>query len=66
MAYQDFFEGFAQAQGVGSVDALLRDFADQYRFQITSRDRAETFIHKLLPPDYCSSESKWARVSRSP
>jgi len=47
MAYQDFLEGFAEAQNLHSVDALLTEFADQYRFQITSRERAKDFIEQL-------------------
>ena len=44
MAFQDFLEGFAKAQGVESVDALLTQYADKYSFQIRSRERAADFI----------------------
>jgi SAM-dependent methyltransferase len=44
MAYDDFLDGFAKAQGVESVDILLTQHADRYRFQIRSRERAKSFI----------------------
>lgn len=47
MAYQDFLEGFVEAQNLHSVDALLNQCADQYRFQIKSRERAKYFIEQL-------------------
>jgi 2-polyprenyl-3-methyl-5-hydroxy-6-metoxy-1,4-benzoquinol methylase len=47
MAYEQFLEEFARAQGVGSVEQLLSAYADRYSFQINSRDRARKFIDTL-------------------
>ena len=47
MTYTDFLEGFAEAQEVEDVDALLTQHADRYHFQISSRERAKNFIADL-------------------
>jgi 2-polyprenyl-3-methyl-5-hydroxy-6-metoxy-1,4-benzoquinol methylase len=47
MAYAEFLEQFATAQGVASVDELLSKHADRYAFQIGRRDRAKRAIQLL-------------------
>jgi SAM-dependent methyltransferase len=48
MSYDQFLSAFAQAQGVASASELLTAHADQYSFQINSRDRAKHVIAKLI------------------
>lgn len=47
MAYEDFLSEFARAQGVGTVETLMKDYAERYSFQIKSRDRARNMIGTL-------------------
>jgi 2-polyprenyl-3-methyl-5-hydroxy-6-metoxy-1,4-benzoquinol methylase len=47
MAYEDFLSEFAHAQGVASLDELLKTHAERYSFQIKSRERATGMIEKL-------------------
>lgn len=47
MAYEDFLVEFAKAQGVGSVEELLSNYAKKYSFQIKSRERAKGMISTL-------------------
>ncbi|MBC7985258.1 MAG: class I SAM-dependent methyltransferase [Sphingomonadaceae bacterium] len=47
MSYQEFLAAFAVAQGVGDVDTLLGEHAARYKFQITSRERAQNAIALL-------------------
>ena len=44
MAYEDFLSEFARVQGVGTVDALMKDHSERFSFQIKSRERARRMI----------------------
>lgn len=47
MTHQAFLQEFARVQGCGTVEDLLRDHAERYSFQISSRERAKSMISLL-------------------
>ena len=47
MAFQDFLEAFAEVQGIGNAETLLKEHADRYIFQLRSRERAKELLSKL-------------------